>query len=166
MRLSYISQLFSLLYDIWYSGLNMFSSFLGYGLKTCSLNSYANGRTFGRYLGLEDTRKLGPHNGISGFVETRACTSSCALHELVCPPTSWCSTKALTRCCCHALGHPIFQSLEGNAISVIHNLPKPWSSVRATDSKQPKAPFLWVGLFLVLHDKGNWHLGSKNSSHT
>lgn len=50
----------------------MFSSFLGYGLQTCSLNSYANGRTSGRYLGLEDTRKLGPHNGISGFVETRA----------------------------------------------------------------------------------------------
>lgn len=66
-------QLFSLLYDIWYSGLTMFSSFLGYGLQTHSLNSYANGS--GRYLGLEDTRKLGPHDGISVFVETRACAS-------------------------------------------------------------------------------------------
>ena len=51
----------------------MFSYFLGYGLQTHSLNSYANGS--GRYLGLEDTRKLGPHNGISGFVETRAYAS-------------------------------------------------------------------------------------------
>lgn len=69
MRLSYISQLFSLLYDIWYSGLNVFSYFLGYGLQTCSLNSYTIGRTSGRYLGLEDTRKLGPHDGISDFVK-------------------------------------------------------------------------------------------------
>lgn len=44
-----------------------------------------------------------------------------ALHELVCPPI--CSTKALTRCWYHTLGHPIFQSHEGHAISVIHNLP-------------------------------------------